>query len=272
MWVSADHCCAWCPLDPPYEPASLFMREILDQQYARFEELERLMVEPDVLANPARLAAIAREHGSLDTRSGSSRVCARGTSRLRVRTGARKKGRRRQRPSGEKSGRADGARGAPAQRGATRRCRRRARAGSHALATCAPHRAGRATAGTILAVQPASRANESVQGSLRDGPPPKAAPGFGDGSEPWKNKARGPFARVLQRARGWICGTSEKPTPSVRRRSREPGEPNCTARSTCATLAIGTERALVCALHLHNRHAHPHRVYRPRTSHLRRAG
>ena len=41
------------------------MREILEQQLARFEELERLMVEPDVLANPARLAAIAREHGSL---------------------------------------------------------------------------------------------------------------------------------------------------------------------------------------------------------------
>ena len=41
------------------------MREILEQQLARFEELERLMVDPDVLANPARLAAIAREHGSL---------------------------------------------------------------------------------------------------------------------------------------------------------------------------------------------------------------
>ena len=41
------------------------MREILEQQLARFEELERQMVDPAVLANPARLAAIAREHGSL---------------------------------------------------------------------------------------------------------------------------------------------------------------------------------------------------------------
>src|SRR5208282_2975928 len=41
------------------------MREILEQQLTRFEELERLMVDSDVLANPARLAAIAREHGSL---------------------------------------------------------------------------------------------------------------------------------------------------------------------------------------------------------------
>jgi peptide chain release factor 1 len=41
------------------------MREILEQQLTRFEELERLMVDPDVLANPARLAQIAREHGTL---------------------------------------------------------------------------------------------------------------------------------------------------------------------------------------------------------------
>jgi peptide chain release factor 1 len=41
------------------------MREILEQQLARFEELERLMVDPEVLANSARLAAVAREHGSL---------------------------------------------------------------------------------------------------------------------------------------------------------------------------------------------------------------
>ncbi len=41
------------------------MREILEQQLARFEELERLMVDPDVLANPARLALYMREHGSL---------------------------------------------------------------------------------------------------------------------------------------------------------------------------------------------------------------
>jgi peptide chain release factor 1 len=41
------------------------MREILEQQLARFAELERWMVDPDVLANPARLTAIAREHGSI---------------------------------------------------------------------------------------------------------------------------------------------------------------------------------------------------------------
>ena len=44
----------------PTHPTSPLMREILEQQLARFEELERLMVDPDVLANPARLAAIAR--------------------------------------------------------------------------------------------------------------------------------------------------------------------------------------------------------------------
>ena len=41
------------------------MREMLDQKLARFEELERQMSDPDVLANSAKLAAIAREHGSL---------------------------------------------------------------------------------------------------------------------------------------------------------------------------------------------------------------
>ena len=41
------------------------MREILEQQFARFEELERLMVDPEVLARPAYLAQLAREHGSM---------------------------------------------------------------------------------------------------------------------------------------------------------------------------------------------------------------
>ncbi len=41
------------------------MRDILEQQLTRFEELERLMVDPDTLASPARLAQIAREHGTL---------------------------------------------------------------------------------------------------------------------------------------------------------------------------------------------------------------
>ncbi|MDO5553331.1 MAG: peptide chain release factor 1 [Planctomycetia bacterium] len=41
------------------------MRELLEAKFARFEELERLMVAPEVLADSNRLAAIAREHGSL---------------------------------------------------------------------------------------------------------------------------------------------------------------------------------------------------------------
>jgi len=41
------------------------MREILDQKLARFEELERLMLDPVVLADSPRMGPIAREHGSL---------------------------------------------------------------------------------------------------------------------------------------------------------------------------------------------------------------
>ena len=41
------------------------MREQLDQAFARFEELERQLVDPAVLASSARLSAVAREHGSL---------------------------------------------------------------------------------------------------------------------------------------------------------------------------------------------------------------
>ncbi|MCE5269563.1 MAG: peptide chain release factor 1 [Planctomycetaceae bacterium] len=37
----------------------------LDEKLARFEELERQLVDPAVLANPARLTAVAREHGPL---------------------------------------------------------------------------------------------------------------------------------------------------------------------------------------------------------------
>jgi peptide chain release factor 1 len=37
----------------------------LDEKLARFEELERQLVDPAVLANPARLTAVARERGSL---------------------------------------------------------------------------------------------------------------------------------------------------------------------------------------------------------------
>jgi peptide chain release factor 1 len=41
------------------------MREELEKQLARFEELERQLIDPDVAANPSRMAAAAREHGSL---------------------------------------------------------------------------------------------------------------------------------------------------------------------------------------------------------------
>ena len=37
------------------------MREMLEEKLARFEELERQMVDADVLSNPNRLAAVARE-------------------------------------------------------------------------------------------------------------------------------------------------------------------------------------------------------------------
>jgi peptide chain release factor 1 len=41
------------------------MREMLDEKLARFEELERQMSDPEILADSAKLAAAAREHGSL---------------------------------------------------------------------------------------------------------------------------------------------------------------------------------------------------------------
>jgi peptide chain release factor 1 len=41
------------------------MREELEQKLARFEELEQQMLDPQVLANSAKMAAVAREHGSL---------------------------------------------------------------------------------------------------------------------------------------------------------------------------------------------------------------
>jgi peptide chain release factor 1 len=41
------------------------MREELEKQLTRFEELERQLVDPELLANGPRLAAAAREHGSL---------------------------------------------------------------------------------------------------------------------------------------------------------------------------------------------------------------
>ena len=41
------------------------MRDQLEQSLARFEELERQLVDPEVLASSARLSAVAREHGAL---------------------------------------------------------------------------------------------------------------------------------------------------------------------------------------------------------------
>jgi len=41
------------------------MRKMLDEKLRRFEELERQLVDPAVLADSARLSAAAREHGSL---------------------------------------------------------------------------------------------------------------------------------------------------------------------------------------------------------------
>ncbi len=42
------------------------MREMLDEKLERFEHLERLMSDPAVLADSLKMAAVAREHGSLN--------------------------------------------------------------------------------------------------------------------------------------------------------------------------------------------------------------
>lgn len=42
------------------------MRDLLEQKLARFEELERQLVDPEVLASSTKLPAVAREHGSLN--------------------------------------------------------------------------------------------------------------------------------------------------------------------------------------------------------------
>lgn len=41
------------------------MREMLEKQLARFEELERMMADPEVLGDSNRIAAAAREHGAI---------------------------------------------------------------------------------------------------------------------------------------------------------------------------------------------------------------
>ncbi len=49
------------------------MRDQLDEKLARFEELERAMADPEILADQQRLAAVAREHGSLARLAGRYR-------------------------------------------------------------------------------------------------------------------------------------------------------------------------------------------------------
>lgn len=41
------------------------MRDLLELKLARFEQLESDLINPEVLANPTRITAVAREHGSL---------------------------------------------------------------------------------------------------------------------------------------------------------------------------------------------------------------
>ena len=41
------------------------MREMLDQKLERFKDLEKQMSDPEVQGNPSKMAAVAREHGSL---------------------------------------------------------------------------------------------------------------------------------------------------------------------------------------------------------------
>src|SRR5262249_7519558 len=47
--------------------------EMLDEKLARFIELERQLTDPEVLANSARVGAIAREHGTLAKLAGKYR-------------------------------------------------------------------------------------------------------------------------------------------------------------------------------------------------------
>jgi len=51
------------------------VRKLLEEKLARFEELEKQLVDPEVLANSALLAAVAREHGSLAKLATKFRRC-----------------------------------------------------------------------------------------------------------------------------------------------------------------------------------------------------
>ncbi len=50
------------------------MRDLLDNKLARFEQLERDLVDPEILSDSNRLAATAREHGSLAKLAGKYRT------------------------------------------------------------------------------------------------------------------------------------------------------------------------------------------------------
>ncbi len=41
------------------------MREMLEEKLTRFEELEQMMTDPEVLSNSQQMAKVAREHGAL---------------------------------------------------------------------------------------------------------------------------------------------------------------------------------------------------------------
>ena len=49
------------------------MRELLEKQLARFEELEQQLADPDVMGDPKKSAPVAREHGSLAKLAGKYR-------------------------------------------------------------------------------------------------------------------------------------------------------------------------------------------------------
>lgn len=49
------------------------MRELLDKKLARFEQLEKDLVDPEILSQGEKLAAVAREHGSLAKLAGKYR-------------------------------------------------------------------------------------------------------------------------------------------------------------------------------------------------------
>ncbi len=59
------------------------MRELLDSKLARFEQLERDLVDPEVLGDSTRLTAAAREHGTLSKLVGRYRAFLDTTQQIR---------------------------------------------------------------------------------------------------------------------------------------------------------------------------------------------